>query len=257
MVSQVHGGARSPQPPPPLRSRFRTTLSALQAAQKTPRGVSFYSTKVNRPLGRLLAALADVLGLRPNHVTLLSAACSFSAIASLVVLRPSWPSGVLASGLLVLAFALDSADGQLARLRRAGSPSGEYLDHMLDCASKSSLHAAVLIAAYRVGERGAPLLVPIGFLLVSLLLFFGGILVAKLHEQSAHNGVERPPRTVRSAVSSVALLPVDQGVLSLSFLLWGSSDTFGLVYVLLFLAHVVLLAAFSVAWFRELSGGAR
>lgn len=256
MVSQVHGGAR-PQLPPSLRTRFRTTLSALQSAQKTPRGVSLYSTKVNRPLGRRLAALADVLGLQPNHVTLLSAACSSGAIAALVVLRPSWPSGVLASALLVLAFALDSADGQLARLRHAGSPAGEYLDHMLDCATKSALHAAVLIAAYRVGERGAALLVPIGFQLVSLLLFFGGILVAKLHEQSARSGVERPPRKVSSSVSKVAMLPVDQGVLSLSFLLWGWSDTFGLVYFLLFLAHVALLAAFSVAWFRELSGAAR
>lgn len=236
------------------RTRFSTSLEALHAAQKTPRGVSLYSIWINRPLGRRLAAAADVLSLRPNQVTVLNATCSFAAIAVLAGLRPSFASGALASILLVLAFALDSADGQLARLRRASSASGEYLDHMLDCAVKTSLHAGVLVAVYRYGERGLDLLVPVGFQIVALLLFFGGILVAKLHEQSARGGSERPARRVSGNVSSVLLLPVDHGVISLSFLFWGAFELFQVVYLLLFVAHVALLAAFSVAWFRELSG---
>jgi phosphatidylglycerophosphate synthase len=235
------------------RARFSTSLSALQAAQKTPRGVSLYSTWVNRPLGRRLAAGADALSLRPNHVTCMSAACSFTAIAVLAGVRPSPASGVLASALLVLGFALDSADGQLARLRRSGSPSGEYLDHMLDCAVKCCLHIAVLIAAYRVGERGVGLLVPVGFQIAAVLLFFGGILVAKLHEQSPRGSVARPPRRLSRQLSSVFLLPVDHGVISLTFLLWGFFDVFQAVYLLLLVAHAAVLAAFAVAWFRELS----
>ncbi|MDQ3343091.1 MAG: CDP-alcohol phosphatidyltransferase family protein [Actinomycetota bacterium] len=236
------------------RARFSTSSSALRTAQKTARGVSLYSTWINRPFGRRLAALADVWAFKPNHVTVLSASCSFAAITALIALRPSLLSGVLASSLLVLGFALDSADGQLARLRRAGSAAGEYLDHMLDCAVKSTLHAAVLIAAYRLGQRGAELLVPLGFLIVALLLFFGGILVAKLREQSTQGEAVRPARRISSRVSSVLLLPADHGVVALSFLLWGSFEVFSAVYLLLFMAHVALLAAFSVAWFRELSG---
>lgn len=253
MVSQVDDSARVPEPPTSWRIRYGASLSALQTAQKTPRGVSLYSIWVNRPFGRRLAALADVLALKPNQVTVLSAVCSLGAATALVGLRPSILSGVLASGLLVLGFALDSADGQLARLRRAGSASGEYLDHMLDCATKLGLHAAVLVAAYRVGDRGAWLVVPVAFQFAALLLFFGGILVAKLHEQAAPTTGERPARSVGNRASSVLLLPVDQGVISLSFLLWGWPDVFQAVYLLLLLAHAAVLAAFSVAWFRELS----
>lgn len=252
MVSQVDDGARVPEPPASWRTRYGASLSALQMAQKTPRGVSLYSTWVNRPFGRRLAALADVLALKPNQVTVLSAVCSVGAITVLVGLRPSLFSGVLASALLVLGFALDSADGQLARLRRAGSASGEYLDHMLDCATKLGLHAAVLVAAYRLDDAGAWLIVPVAFQFVALLLFFGGILVAKLQQQSTRTEVERPARRVGSRASSVLLLPVDQGVISLSFLLWGWPEAFQAVYLLLFLAHAAVLATFSVTWFREL-----
>ena len=253
MISRVDDDVPDRLGTPPRRERFSTSLAALQAAQKTPRGVSLYSSWVNRPLGRRLAAAADTLSLRPNHLTCLSASCSFTAIAVLAAARPSLVSGVLASTLLVLGFALDSADGQLARLRRSGSASGEYLDHMLDCAVKCSLHIAVLIAAYRVGERGVELLVPVGFQIVAVLLFFGGILVGKLHEQSPRGAAARPPRRLSRQLSSVFLLPVDHGVISLTFLLWGVFEVFQVVYLLLFLAHAAVLAAFAVAWFRELS----
>lgn len=252
-VSRSGDEARLPAPPVSLDARYRVSLAALQTNQKTPRGVSLYSIWVNRPFGRRLAALADVLSWQPNHVTVLSAACSLAATALLVFLRPSLASGVLASALFVLGFALDSADGQLARLRRTGSASGEYLDHMLDFVTKSALHTAVLVATYRIGERGAELLVPLGFLIAALLLFFGGILVAKLHEQSARKGSVRPSRAVSGGVSSVLLLPVDHGTMALSFLLWGSVGAFQAVYLLLFVAHAAVLVAFSVTWFRELS----
>ena len=252
MVSRLDDG-QTPSARTSLRARYGASLSALRSAQKTPRGVSLYSTRVNRPLGRRLAALADALSLQPNQVTVLSAVCSFVAIAVLAGARPSPGSGVLASGLLVLGFALDSADGQLARVRNAGSASGEYLDHMLDCAGKATLHVAVLVALYRTGERGGWLLVPLAFQVLALLLFFGVILVGKLHEQSARSGAVRAPGGVSSRISPVALLPVDQGVIALSFLLWGWSEAFQVVYVMLLLGHAAVLSAFLVTWFRELS----
>ena len=233
-------------------ARYRSSLAALAQAQKTPRGVSLYSTWVNRPVGRRLASLADVLHLRPNHVTVLSAACSLTAVGLLAGLTPSVLLGVVVAGLLVLGFALDSADGQLARLRRSGSRSGEYLDHMLDCALKSTLHAAVLVSFYRSGERGLELLVPLAFSSVSVLLFFGGILVTKLRQESPQPGVARPGERLSDRTSSVLLLPADHGVLCLSFLLLGLGEVFLAVYGLLLLVNAALTAVFAVVWMKEL-----
>lgn len=245
--------APPPSPSDGFAVRYRRSLAALERAQKPPRGVSLYSTLVNRPAGRRLASLADVLDLTPNHVTVASAACSLTAVALLALGEPSWRIGLLVGSLLVLGFALDSADGQLARLHRSGSRAGEYLDHMLDCTVKSTLHAAVLIGLYRAGERGLELLLPLGFSAVSVLLFFGGILVSKLRQQAPPPEGSRPGERVGDRTSSVLLLPADHGVLCLSFLLWGSGDLFLSVYALLFVVNAALTAVFAVVWMRELT----
>ena len=51
--------------------------------------------------------------------------------------------------LLATGYALDSADGQLARLKGGGRPAGEWLDHTVDMAKTVMLHGAVLIAWLR------------------------------------------------------------------------------------------------------------
>lgn len=246
------GAGLTDDPRTPLAARYRRSLDELTGAQKPPRGVSLYSTWVNRPFGRRLAALADVLRLTPDQVTLLSGLCSLGAMVLLLVPR-SVPVGLAVGGLLVLGFALDSADGQLARLRRSGSRAGEFLDHMLDCLVKSGLHAAVLVATYRAGAEGAVLLVPLAFQVVSVLLFFGGTLVAKLREQSSRPDSLRPGRRVTDRASSLALLPADHGVLCLTFLLWGVPSLFLPAYALLLVAHTALLAVFALVWYRELA----
>lgn len=69
-----------------------TVLRELRGAQKTAKGVSLYSRYVNRPAGRVLAAGAYRCGLTPNQVTLISAAFTFAALASVALVRPSWGS---------------------------------------------------------------------------------------------------------------------------------------------------------------------
>jgi len=229
------------------RRTVRESIELLRSHQKPPRGVSVYSVHVNRPWGRALAAVADRLGLSPNTVTLLSGACSLTAVALIATLTPSPRLGVLIAVLLALGFALDSADGQLARLRGTGSKSGEFLDHMLDCLVKLSLHLAVLVAWVSADVARRWLLVPIGFQIAAVLLFFGGTLVAILHPRVDADAAT--PRPLRAWL----LLPVDHGIVSWSFILWGFLPAFTFVYELLFLAHVVLLIALSVQWFRELS----
>jgi phosphatidylglycerophosphate synthase len=150
----------------------------------------------------------------------------------------------------VLAFMLDSADGQVARLQKSSSSSGEWLDHVLDCAVKISLHSAVLIALYRHGDRGALLLLPLAFLLVSVLFFFGGILVGKLREQSA---AATPTVEGDGLRRQLLMLPIDHGVTCVAFVLWGWQSVFLGVYALLFAATALCLVAFSAKWLREMS----
>lgn len=229
---------------------FGTALRELSNAQKPPKGVSVYARYVNRPAGRVLAALSFSLGLSPNQVTLVSGVFTAGGIAAVATVRPSVP---LAAGVflaLVVGFALDSADGQLARLTGAGSAAGEWLDHVLDCAKMVAVHAAVLIAFSRfLGVSGAGLLLPLGFQLVAVVTFFGGILTDQLLRRAAPAAPVGPPSRLRA----LALLPADWGVFCAAFLLLGWRDAFVPAYAALFAVNTVLLVAFLAKWFRELS----
>lgn len=228
---------------------FREALARLRDAQKSAKGVSLYSRHVNRPLGRVLAAAAYRTGLTPDQVTLISAAFSAAAVAAVALAQPSWGLAVAVWAGLVTGFALDAADGQLARLLGAGGPAGEWLDHVVDCAKITAVHAAVLITFYRhfALPDAAWLLVPLGFQLTAVLIFFGGLLADKLTPKAP--GAPRPaPSTLRA----VALLPADYGVFCTVFLLLGSERAFRWAYTALFAAHALFLAAFLTRWFRGL-----
>ncbi|MEO3852915.1 CDP-alcohol phosphatidyltransferase family protein [Streptomyces sp. B8F3] len=237
-----------------LRMTFGAALSELRKAQKTAKGVSLYSRYVNRPLGRVFAAGAYVLGLRPNHVTLLSAAFTGGGIAAVALVRPGWALAVAVYALLVAGFALDSADGQLARLRRESSAAGEWLDHVVDCAKVTAVHAAVLVSFYRFFDLSSDawLLLPLGFQLAAVLIFCGGLLADKLKPKPVPGAgpVAAPPP---SRLRAVALLPVDYGVFCVVFLLLGSESAFLAGYTALAVAAALFLIAFTAKWFRELS----
>ncbi|WP_279581122.1 CDP-alcohol phosphatidyltransferase family protein [Fodinicola feengrottensis] len=155
---------------------FRDALRRLPAAQKSAKGAPAYSRFVNRKLGRYLAAFAYRVRMSPNQVTIISALFSFAAIAMIALVRPSLPMGIaVCLLLLVIGYALDSADGQLARLTGRGSRAGEWLDHFVDSAKIVTLHAAVLVSFYRFfALPPALLLIPLVFCCVATVLFFGG-----------------------------------------------------------------------------------
>ncbi|MGP4001670.1 CDP-alcohol phosphatidyltransferase family protein [Streptomyces sp. 8N706] len=243
---------------------FGAALRELRGAQKTAKGVSLYSRHINRPAGRVLAAAAYRVGLTPNQVTLISGGFSFSAVAAVALARPSWPLAVAVYLALAVGFAFDSADGQLARLRRESSAAGEWLDHVVDCAKITALHAAVLISFYRYFDVPGPgwLLLPIGFQLAAVLIFFGGLLTDKLKPKpsaapsaasSAPAQSSAPSAATPSSLRAVALLPVDYGVFCLVFLLLGAERVFLGAYAVLFAAHGLFLVAFMAKWFRELA----
>lgn len=232
-------------------AEFAEMLRQLSTAQKPAKGVSVYSRFVNRPAGRVMAALAARIGATPNQLTLLGSLFTFPALAAVALLRPEPVLSVCVGVALALGFALDAADGQLARSQRSASLPGEWLDHVLDCVRIVVLHLVVLVAFYRFFALPSPLflLAPMVFQLAAVVIFFAGILTQQLKARVA---VERSGGGPASAWGSVLLLPVDYGTTCVCFLFLGSRDLFLALYCVLLLAHVLFMAAFLVKWFREL-----
>ena len=236
------------------RAGYRDTVAALARAQKTSKGAPAYSRFVNRPLGRRVAALAFGLGMTPNQVTAISAIFSFSGIAVIALFSPSWVVGVVVAACLVLGYAFDAADGQLARLRGGGSPAGEWLDHMVDSAKISCLHLAVLISFYRFFAlpSRALLLVPMGFAAVAAVMFFGMILNDLLRRSFTATTGQTVDRGTTSGLRSLLVMPTDYGLLCVVFVLLGAPTVFLWVYTVLFAANAGFLALAAVKWFSDM-----
>ena len=242
-MTRASGGATT-------KESFAEVVARLAAAQKARApGAPAYSIYVNRPLGRLLAAAAYLGGLTPNVVTAISAVFTFSGIVVITSVPPVPLVGVGIGLLLIIGYALDSADGQVARLRGGGSPSGEWLDHVVDAAKVSSLHLAVLISWFRFLELPSELLllVPLGFAIVAAVLFFAMILNDFLRARD--RGAQRP---AGGGIRSLLVLPTDYGVLCIAFLLFGVPVVFVPVYGLLLLANTAYAVLALPKWFREM-----
>lgn len=234
---------------------YRSALKKLGSAQKPGRGAPPYSRWVNRRFGRWLAAGAYVLGLTPNQVTLISAAMTLAALVLVALVAPAVWLGMLVAFLLLLGYALDSADGQLARLTGGGSKAGEWLDHVVDATKIGVMHSAVVISFYRFGdERGGVLLIPLGFMVVSFVFFFGMILTDQLRRAAAADAgrTYTKPSGGGGALQTLVAIPTDYAVLCLAFVLLGAHQAFVVVYLLLFAAQALVLAAVLVRWWREL-----
>lgn len=227
------------------------TYARLAAAQKSPLGVALYSRWINRPLGRAFAVVAYRAGLTPNQVTIISALTTFSGVALLALAGPSWLVAVGVSLLLVLGYALDSADGQVARLGGGGSPAGEWLDHVIDAVKVVALPAAVLIHWYRFLDLPPGLLlVPLGFAVVNGTWFFAEILtqmLERLHPSSGAVARKRP------ALQPVLALPADQGVLSVTFVLLALPGVWVPVFTVLAALNALMLVRQLRSWYRRVA----
>lgn len=239
----------------------REVIARLAQAQKSNRGAGGYSRFVNRPVGRQLAATAHRRGLTPNQVSAISAAFSFAAIAALAIFRPTSALAVVITAGLVLGYAFDSADGQVARLRGGGTPAGEWLDHVIDAFKISSLHAAVAISWYRFFDLGRPawLLIPLGYGIVAAVFFFAITLsdmlrrIARLRAGgTGASTASVDPNERAPMLRSLIVLPNDYGVLCLAMLFLSMHAAFVVIYATLFAANALMLAAGSLRWYREM-----
>ena len=240
--------------------RRREVVARLASAQKSNRGAGAYSRWINRPLGRQFAAVAYLLGLTPNQVSLISAAFSYASIAAIAVVRPGVTAGVLIALGLVIGYALDSADGQVARLRGGGSTAGEWLDHVIDAAKIVALHCAVAVCWFRFYDLGhAMLLVPLGYAVVASVFFFALVLADMLRRiarmRAGGTGVTTAsvnPAEAASRLRSLLVIPNDYGVLCLALITLGFHAVFAWLYSVLFAANALLLVAGCARWFREM-----
>ena len=238
-------------PAPRVRPTFAGSVAQLRSVGKSNYGIPLYSRVVNRPLGRQFAALAHVAGLTPNQVTAVSAVLTFAAILTVALVPPSLAMGLTVALLLALGYALDSSDGQLARLRGGGTLTGEWLDHMIDCAKNSSIHLAVLISLYRFGDVDAQLLLlPAAFQVVVTVLFFGNILTEQLRGGPLKGRTEHQGRSV---VRSVLVAPADYGLLCVSFAAFAAQGVFLGIYAVLLLGNIAYLAGGLVRWRSQLA----
>jgi phosphatidylglycerophosphate synthase len=242
---------------------FARAYDTLHSAQKPAYGAPAYSRWVNRPVGRVLAAGAYRLGLAPNHVTAISALFTYSGIALLALVAPTTALAIVVAVALLLGYALDSADGQVARLTGLGRPSGEWLDHVIDMGKMCLLHGAVTVSWSRWGvpelSIGAWAIgIPVLFLTVSVVAFFGWLLsdllirIARGRAPQAlqPSGLGRQGPTSAPVLRSLLRLPADYGLLALSFCLF-ATPLFAPTYALLLVANSLILVAALPVWFGQ------
>ena len=236
-----HVKTTDPSRPDSVSGRYAIARARLAGAQKGNAAVPAYLRYVNRRAGGWFACLAYAVRLTPTQVSALSAVASGAGLVVLALAPATGVIGVIVAAALALGYALDSADGQLARVRGGGTVAGEWLDHVLDIAKTIVLHSCALIALYRHFDIDRSwLLVPLAFLLAQVTTFFATMLRDALRMQA---GLTRqPPSKHASLLSSLVLVPVDHGTLCWSFALLGWHAGFLTVYTAL-AAIAVLFAS--------------
>lgn len=250
--------------------RYHWARENIKKAGKGKVGTPAYLRFVNRPIGGWFACVAFAVGLTPNIVTALSAAVSFVGIALIALVNPTIVVSVIIAFLLLLGFALDSADGQLARLRGGGKPTGEWLDHVVDIAKISALHLSVMVSLYRFGDLSTDgwLLIPAFFLIVNVTYYFSMMLKDKLVALSPRLSTE--PQSVGSSATqggaatglshgsvgrSVFLLPADYGVQCIIFVALFQTAWFLTAYTALFVCITLFALQSWVKAYRALDQG--
>ena len=252
----------APASPKLALAGHRETVARLHASGKSNRGAAPYSRWVNRWLGRHLAAAAFRLGRTPNQVTAASAVFTFAGIVTIALADLSWVVDAAVCAALLFGYALDSADGQLARLRGGGNPGGEWLDHAVDATKIATFHLAVAIAWYRsyhLSHVGL-LLIPLAYSAVNSVYFLALVLADLLRRIAlTRPGATRPEYRLLDPTERAPLLrtwivaPQDYGVLCLVVVLLPARPAFGVAYCALLVANTGFLLAGSVRWFRELT----
>ncbi|MFI0792152.1 CDP-alcohol phosphatidyltransferase family protein [Micromonospora rubida] len=123
------------------------------------RGGGLFSESVSQWLGAVFALVAQRLGIRPTVVSIANLVLGLATSVTVVALAgrvaagdvPAWVVGLVALVGWQVAYALDCADGQLARVTGQGSAAGARVDVLCDVAAQIALVAA--LSATAVAQR--------------------------------------------------------------------------------------------------------
>ncbi|MFS0853050.1 CDP-alcohol phosphatidyltransferase family protein [Microbacterium sp. 179-I 3D4 NHS] len=205
---------------------------------------------MNRRAARVFAAFFGRVRATPSVVSVISILVTMAGLAAFLLLQPvsAALAGISAAVLLAVGYALDSADGQLARLQGTSSLQGEWLDHTLDAIRLPAVHLTVAVGFLMAD---APLLAAAAaaFSVLSSAGFLSQNVGGLLRDNA------RVERTQVRRMQSWILLPTDPGVLCWVFALWGILPAFVVAYLLLMLANVGHLILSSRRRWRELAEG--
>jgi phosphatidylglycerophosphate synthase len=133
------------------------------------RGGGLFSETINQRIAAYLSVAAERLGLPPTALTLANFVLGLVAALLVVLAAPAMADGrvpALLVGLVALvlwqlAYSLDCADGQLARVTGQASPAGARLDILCDVALQIALVAAVSTVEHAYQPDTPPWLVAV------------------------------------------------------------------------------------------------
>jgi phosphatidylglycerophosphate synthase len=143
-----------------LTERVRPTAADFY---RVNRGGGLFSEAFSQRLGAALALAAHRLGLAPTALSVANLLLGLAASVTVVACagrvadgtEPAWVGGLIALIGWQLAYALDCADGQLARVTGQRTPAGARVDILCDVAAQIALVTA--IGATAVAQRpGTP-----------------------------------------------------------------------------------------------------
>ena len=159
-----------------------------------------------------LARSLHSLGLRPNHVTLMSFCCSVAAALSFVLASDHFLKEISAGILLLLSGLFDATDGIMARLYGEESNFGAFLDSVLDRVSEIAVYSGLVYS--RLVDWSIGLAALSASLMVSYTRARGGQLGA---EMKGIGIAERPERLL--ILTAAAFLDqLNAGVLLITLL---------------------------------------
>jgi phosphatidylglycerophosphate synthase len=227
---------------------YLNSWNKLSRAQKRSDVALPYTLWINRPIGRFFAVIAHKLSLTPNFVSFISLLFSVIGFLYLILIQDKEiiPT-IFGVSILLFAYALDSADGQLARLTNIKGPSGEWLDHTADSIKTPMFHLSVFLVIYQI-EGGLNLQVMIFFLMISAFAS-GKFFSSEIKEKMMANREKVNPGG--GYIRSFLLAPFDYGFLCFIFIL----APFNLLYPVYFfwgIYFILFCFASFIRSFRQL-----